>query len=251
MPWLNVACDGWSDGTARCFNGYLGQGIDNNWKMQCIPFAFQPVKGSHTGHAIKEQYDLVCNEFSVKPKVFKIVADSASNNKRAFGNELEASDESHILAKLLLKQKKRDLYFAKQALMKEKECIAVSNDFIGSYRRRIFSETYNIRKHQKSNIHYLILKVNRLETEIEEANRIDLYDKEEVTTERPITREQLLLELDNDEDDETDEITDTVSLCATTDSEGEIDDLIELNNLDSIQVDKENSIFTEKLVGVV
>ena len=109
----------------RCYNGYLGQGIDENWNMVCIPFAFQPITGSHTGLAIKQQYDSIVDEFRIKDKVFKIVADSAANNKKAFKEQFEASDESHILARLLLKQKKRDLFNAALNLQKQKQTIAV------------------------------------------------------------------------------------------------------------------------------
>ena len=93
--------------------------------MVCIPFAFQPITGSHTGDAIKGQYDLVVKKFGIEGKVFKIVGDSASNNKKAFKNQSEALDESHILAKLVLKQKKRDLYLERLALHKQQEIIAV------------------------------------------------------------------------------------------------------------------------------
>ena len=46
VPWVNVSCDGWSDETMRCWNGYYAQGIDNNWEMQNIPIAFKEVKGN-------------------------------------------------------------------------------------------------------------------------------------------------------------------------------------------------------------
>lgn len=68
---------------------------------------------------------LVVKKFGIEGKVFKIVGDSASNNKKAFKNQSEALDESHILAKLVLKQKKRDLYFERLALQKHQEIIAV------------------------------------------------------------------------------------------------------------------------------
>lgn len=113
----------------RCFNGYIGQGIDDDWNMVCIPFAFQPVTGSHTGQAIKTQYNKVVDEFGIKEKVFKIVTDSAANNKSAFKDQVEASDESHILAKLMLKQKKRDLYHKNKELLKQKENLAVNYFF--------------------------------------------------------------------------------------------------------------------------
>ena len=69
--------------------------------------------------AIKSQYDAVCHEFGIQSKVFKIVADSAANNRNAFKKELEANDESHILAKLILKQKKRDLFLEKQEKLRK------------------------------------------------------------------------------------------------------------------------------------
>jgi hypothetical protein len=46
IKWLNSCADGWSDATMRCFNGYVCQGIDNNWKMNTIHFAFEYVKGN-------------------------------------------------------------------------------------------------------------------------------------------------------------------------------------------------------------
>ena len=37
----------------RRFNGYIAQGIDDNWLMHVIPIAFEPVKGKHTSSNIK------------------------------------------------------------------------------------------------------------------------------------------------------------------------------------------------------
>ena len=45
MEWINISLDGWSDKVQRSFNGYVAQGIDNDWKMQTIPIAFQYVSG--------------------------------------------------------------------------------------------------------------------------------------------------------------------------------------------------------------
>ncbi len=42
---INTSVDGWSDSTARCFNGYIGQFIDNKWKLNTVPFAFEYVTG--------------------------------------------------------------------------------------------------------------------------------------------------------------------------------------------------------------
>lgn len=72
-------------------NGYIGQGIDEDWNLTCIPFALQPITGSHTGVAIKEQYDLITKKFGIDDKVFKLVGDSASNNKKAFKHQTESS----------------------------------------------------------------------------------------------------------------------------------------------------------------
>ena len=57
------------------------------------------------------------------------MTDSAANNKSAFKDQVEASDESHILAKLMLKQKKRDLYHKNKELLKQKENLAVNYFF--------------------------------------------------------------------------------------------------------------------------
>ena len=46
FEWLNISLDGWSDKVQRSFNGYVAQGIDNEWKMHTIPIAFQYVSGS-------------------------------------------------------------------------------------------------------------------------------------------------------------------------------------------------------------
>ena len=75
LQYVNVSCDGWSDRTMRCFNGFIAQGknfnrfiyqleyslyicgfisigIDENWNLLVIPIGFQHVTGSHTGEAI-------------------------------------------------------------------------------------------------------------------------------------------------------------------------------------------------------
>ena len=45
IEWVNVSADGWSDATMRCFNGYIAQGIDNDWNMHTLPIAFRFVSG--------------------------------------------------------------------------------------------------------------------------------------------------------------------------------------------------------------
>jgi hypothetical protein len=70
---VNISVDGWSDATNRCFYGYMIQFIDSEWNLQCILFAFEYVKGFHTGAAINNQYENICQKLA--NKVFKIVAD--------------------------------------------------------------------------------------------------------------------------------------------------------------------------------
>ncbi len=37
--------DGWSDSTARPFNGYVCQGIDSYWNLLSLPIEFKHMKG--------------------------------------------------------------------------------------------------------------------------------------------------------------------------------------------------------------
>ena len=45
IPWINTSLDLWSDATMRPFNGYIAQGIDNNWELHTIPIEFEPIQG--------------------------------------------------------------------------------------------------------------------------------------------------------------------------------------------------------------
>ena len=166
---MNISTDGWSDNTMRCFNGYIAQGIDDEWNMQSIPFAFRPVHGSHTGVNIRKQYNDVTTEFEIKEKVFKIVADSAANNKCAFRDIFEASDETLVLARMVNKRRKTELYFEKlnYERKKEEEKVITINDSI---------------------------------------NAFNTVKKDEVFV-KSKTAVDVLLMLDNDEDDETEEIS--------------------------------------------
>ena len=33
IPFVNISTDLWTDATVRPFNGYIAQGIDNDWKL--------------------------------------------------------------------------------------------------------------------------------------------------------------------------------------------------------------------------
>ena len=92
-----------------------------------------------------------------------------------------------------------------------------------------------------------ILKVESLEADIEEADRGTVGNG--IINERPKTAEQLLLEIYNEEGtDETEEITDTISICESTESE--FDDLIESNKQATSQLESDKLSFDEKLVCV-
>ena len=48
IPWINTSVDLWTDSTMRPFNGYIAQGIDNNWNLQTIPIEFESITGTLT-----------------------------------------------------------------------------------------------------------------------------------------------------------------------------------------------------------
>jgi hypothetical protein len=104
IEFVNVSCDGWSDRTMRSFNGYIVQGIDIEWNMLTIPIAFQYVKGSHTGAAIKTKFDEISSKYGIAEKIFKIIADQASNMKNAFKDTVEANDVIKIDSRMMFKQ---------------------------------------------------------------------------------------------------------------------------------------------------
>ena len=46
IPWINASVDLWTDAAVRPFNGYIAQGIDNNWVLHTIPIEFEPIIGN-------------------------------------------------------------------------------------------------------------------------------------------------------------------------------------------------------------
>ncbi len=40
-----ICTDLWTDSTARPFNGFIAQGIDNEWKLQTLPIEFEYIEG--------------------------------------------------------------------------------------------------------------------------------------------------------------------------------------------------------------
>ena len=75
IEWLNISMDGWSDVAVRCYNGYVAQGICNDWKLHTICIGFKYTPGRHLSSAIKKQYNDVVSNFNIIKKIFKIVCD--------------------------------------------------------------------------------------------------------------------------------------------------------------------------------
>lgn len=65
IEFINISLDGWSDKINRTFNGYIAQGINNNWEMIVLVLAFEYMTGRHTSENIKQQFDLIIDRFSV------------------------------------------------------------------------------------------------------------------------------------------------------------------------------------------
>lgn len=43
----NVSVDGWTDDTMRSFNGFIAQGINDNWDLKVVPIDFKAVTGNY------------------------------------------------------------------------------------------------------------------------------------------------------------------------------------------------------------
>jgi hypothetical protein len=82
-----------------------------------IPIAFQYVTGSHTGKAIKSQFDAIQKEFGLTNKTYKFVADQAANMRNAFKDLEEAEDVVNTMANMMMRQEndeKREFQTQKQ-----------------------------------------------------------------------------------------------------------------------------------------
>jgi hypothetical protein len=44
---INTSIDLWSDATMRGFNGYIAQGIDDDWELHTIPIEFENMTGNY------------------------------------------------------------------------------------------------------------------------------------------------------------------------------------------------------------
>jgi hypothetical protein len=45
IPWINTSVDLSTDDTVRPFNGYIAQGISNNWELITLPIEFDSMHG--------------------------------------------------------------------------------------------------------------------------------------------------------------------------------------------------------------
>ena len=45
IPWPNTSMDAWTDSVVRPYNGYIAQGIDNDWNLHTLPIEFEYVEG--------------------------------------------------------------------------------------------------------------------------------------------------------------------------------------------------------------
>jgi hypothetical protein len=45
IQWPNTSMDAWTDSVIRLFNGFITQGIDNDWKLHTIPIEFEYLEG--------------------------------------------------------------------------------------------------------------------------------------------------------------------------------------------------------------
>ena len=89
---INISLDGWSDRTMRCFNGYIAQGIDNEWSIKTIVIAFEYVIGRHTAVNIKKQFDEGVERYNIQDKIYKVIADQAANMKKALSDVNESTE---------------------------------------------------------------------------------------------------------------------------------------------------------------
>ena len=194
--WINLSNDGWSDATARCFNGYVAQTIDDNWNLLSIPIAFRETTGSHDSYSIKHQFDQICNEFAIGNKLYKILADQAAPNVKAFKNITDSDPIINQTVQLILNQRAID----------RKE------------------------KRKKDEEEKLKKAPEKYQNEIEKMNATLLIDKEPVNkqvekqTEKPKSREQVILDFEEEYsfDDQTSELL-------SDDEEEEIIDEVEEN----------------------
>ena len=139
--------------------------------------------------------------------------DSAASNKNAFKNIYECCDETLMIAEMIAKQKKLNLLEEKKQKDEKKRELAV-------------------------------LEMNE---SIEEFNTVASNEIKE----KPKTREQLLLEFDNDEDDETEEILDqSDNEEDITIIETEFDELCGEEELDNeiANLDNDLHVYKKKLV---
>ena len=83
--------------------------------------------GRHTGQAIKQQFDSVCQEFHIAHKTYKIVADQAANVKAALGSIEEADDIVQDTMALLRRQRAQDKIKERERHESEQQAQLIAN----------------------------------------------------------------------------------------------------------------------------
>ncbi|KAL3048812.1 hypothetical protein OYC64_008317 [Pagothenia borchgrevinki] len=84
---VSVTVDIWSDRKMRGFLGvtahYLEQD-EERIELKSNLLACDRFKGSHTAERICEQFEAICDEYSIKNKIDYIISDNAANMRKAF-----------------------------------------------------------------------------------------------------------------------------------------------------------------------
>lgn len=169
------------------------KGIDDDWSIKTINIGFEYVSGSHTGVKIKKQYDEIIKLFDIEDKIFKIVCDQAANNKKAFKETLECTEDDHIIKitnMLIDKQRKLDMIEEKEEIKKreqlEKE---ISNMNRGSDTQAKITQ-YMKRDKVLLDLDDLTDELSQVELSDEEANETDL-DADDIEDDDDINSEMI------------------------------------------------------------
>lgn len=84
---VSVTVDIWSDRKMRGFLGVTAHYLEKDEErieLKSNLLACDRFKGSHTAERICEQFEAVCDEYSIKNKIDYIISDNAANMRKAF-----------------------------------------------------------------------------------------------------------------------------------------------------------------------
>jgi len=80
----NVTIDIWS---SRRMHGYLGvtcHFLTRSWQLESVLLCCSHLQGRHTGANILAEFEEVAEKYSIVQRIFRVIADNASNMKKAF-----------------------------------------------------------------------------------------------------------------------------------------------------------------------